>query len=273
MAYTREQLAVFVDAGSSVLVGGVSYTTSASLPSQETLDAINGVVSIRPADTFFGLPTNATAAPAEGQTIQFNATTDKWEFVAGTTGGITAFTQTGTGATSAVTLTSASATAFNVGANGATNPVFQLNANTASVATGLKITGAAAGSGVALAAISSGSNESLQLSPKGTGIVLVGETAAVAATGGAATSNTQRGVVTSESITTAAGADYTLTLTNSKVTATSVIQATADNGTNTTEGLAINRVTPGSGSAVIKVRNTHASAALNGTIKVSYIIL
>lgn len=93
------------------------------------------------------------------------------------------------------------------------------------------------------------------------------------ATAGAATLHTWAGTITSEALTTAAGADYTLTLTNARIAATSVVLATADNGTNTTEGLAINRVTPGSGSCVILVRNTHASGALNGTIKINFYVV
>jgi hypothetical protein len=44
------------------------------------------------------------------------------------------------------------------------------------------------------------------------------------------------------------------------------------NGTYTTEGLACNRVQPGSGSAVIHIRNTNASSALNGTIVISVVV-
>lgn len=93
-----------------------------------------------------------------------------------------------------------------------------------------------------------------------------------AATGGAATLAQLSGKITSESLTTAAGADYTLTLTNSLIAATDMVVASVDNGTNTTEGLAINRVTPGAGQVVIRVRNTNASAALNGTIVVSFVV-
>lgn len=93
------------------------------------------------------------------------------------------------------------------------------------------------------------------------------------ASGGAATLNQHAGKITSEAIVTAAGADYVLTLTNSLIAATSLILATADNGTNTTEGLAVNRVTPGAGSATIRVRNTHASSALNGTIVITFVVL
>lgn len=76
---------------------------------------------------------------------------------------------TGTG----LILTSASATAFEVGANGATNPALQVDASTASSATGLKISSAAAGGEIGLTAISSGTNESIRLSSKGTGIIFL----------------------------------------------------------------------------------------------------
>jgi hypothetical protein len=79
------------------------------------------------------------------------------------------------------TITSSSENALSVGANGATNPVLNVNANTASVATGINIVGAAAAGGVQLNAISSGTNEqfdinalgtsSLRLNPTGTGTV------------------------------------------------------------------------------------------------------
>ncbi len=71
------------------------------------------------------------------------------------------------------TITDATDGALAVGANGATNPVFQIDASTGSVATGVKITGAAAGSKVAIAALSSGTNESIDIDSKGTGNVNV----------------------------------------------------------------------------------------------------
>lgn len=67
------------------------------------------------------------------------------------------------------TITSTSAAALVAGANGATNPVLKINANTASVATGVEITGAAAAGGVRIAPISSGSNENFNVSSLGTG--------------------------------------------------------------------------------------------------------
>jgi hypothetical protein len=108
---------------------------------------------------------------------------------------------------------------------------------------------------------------------KGTGIASVEDgTLTATATAGAATLNKQRGTITSEALTTAAGADYTLTLTNSKITASRHVFVSLDNGTNTTAPIYVRLVTPGSGSVVIIVRNAHAASALNGTIKISFIV-
>lgn len=82
-----------------------------------------------------------------------------------------------TGVTGALTGTSTSASALAIGANGATNPVLQVDANTASVATGIKLTGAAAAAGAALAVISSGTNENLTIDAKGSGTVTINGTA------------------------------------------------------------------------------------------------
>lgn len=93
------------------------------------------------------------------------------------------------------------------------------------------------------------------------------------ASAGAATVSKQSGVVTSEALTTAAAAAYTLTLTNTLIAATSIVLAVVANGTNTQGDLCLGRVTPGSGSATIIVVNRHASEALNGTIKISFLVL
>lgn len=77
---------------------------------------------------------------------------------------------------SLATITSAGANALAVGANGTTNPVFNVNAATASVATGISITGAAAAGRVALAATSSGTDEGLSIDAKGAGTIRLGAT-------------------------------------------------------------------------------------------------
>ena len=92
------------------------------------------------------------------------------------------------------------------------------------------------------------------------------------ATSGAATLNKMSGIITSESLTTAAGATYTLTLTNSNITASDIVMADVYFGSSTTGMPGITTITPGSGSVVVIVQNFHTSAALNGTIKISFVV-
>lgn len=94
------------------------------------------------------------------------------------------------------------------------------------------------------------------------------------ATAGAATINNRFGKITTESLTTAQNAIYTLTITNSAVKAADIVMASVANGTNTQGTPMIVRVQPAAGSLVITVQNKHASAeAFNGTLVVSFAAL
>lgn len=90
------------------------------------------------------------------------------------------------------------------------------------------------------------------------------------ATAGAATLAKVAGKITSESLTTAAGATYTLTLTNSRIAATDLVFVSLAMGTATTGTPVVTTVKPNAGSVVVVIQNIHASAALNGTIILSY---
>jgi hypothetical protein len=99
-----------------------------------------------------------------------------------------------------------------------------------------------------------------------------GDSLTASATAGAATCNSVSGKITSEALTTADGAEYVLTLTNSAVAAASMVFASVANGTNTAEGLVVQRVQPAAGSVVIRVKNT-SGGALDGTIVVSFMVI
>ncbi len=73
-----------------------------------------------------------------------------------------------------VAIKSASATAFTVGLNGATNPAFTVNAATALQVAGLKVTGAVTGGTVAVVVTDSGADSSLTINAKGTGTIGIG---------------------------------------------------------------------------------------------------
>ena len=97
------------------------------------------------------------------------------------------------------------------------------------------------------------------------------ENGVVSASAGAATLHKMAGVVTSEALTTAQNATYTLTLTNNRIEADDLVLTSLANGTNTQGTPIVTRVTPAAGSVVILVKNMHdAAQALNGTIKVTF---
>ena len=90
---------------------------------------------------------------------------------------------------------------------------------------------------------------------------------------GAATLTKSAGVVTTEALTTAAGANYTLTLMNAAVAAADQVFVSVANGTNTAGLPLVARVQPSAGSLVVVVRNADASAAFNGTLKLAFVRL
>jgi hypothetical protein len=99
-------------------------------------------------------------------------------------------------------------------------------------------------------------------------------TKTASATAGAATLNQPSGVITTETLTTAQNASYTLTLTNSKIRATDIVFVSLANGTNSQGTPVVVRVTPANGSVVVIVKNMHdATQALNGTLKLSFVVV
>lgn len=90
---------------------------------------------------------------------------------------------------------------------------------------------------------------------------------------GAATLNNRFGKVTTESLTTAQNAFYTLTVTSSAIKATHLAFASVANGTNTQGTPMVEKVTAADGSLVIRVCNKHATAeALNGTLVITFAV-
>jgi hypothetical protein len=99
-----------------------------------------------------------------------------------------------------------------------------------------------------------------------------GDIGTAVSTAAAATINHSCGQITTEALTTVAGGDYVMTLTSAVLKPTSMVFASVCSGTNTTVGLVVHEVTPGAGTCTIDIRNQHASAALNGTIIISFLI-
>lgn len=94
------------------------------------------------------------------------------------------------------------------------------------------------------------------------------------AAAGAVTLNEAAGKITSEALTTAQNVIYTLTITNDKIKADSLVFASVADGTNTQGTPMIGQVNPADGSVVIEVINKHATAeAFNGTVEVSFFVV
>lgn len=103
--------------------------------------------------------------------------------------------------------------------------------------------------------------------------VLIGDDNTATSTAAAATNNHTGSVITTEALTTAAGADYTFTLTDANIGANSIVLISIANGTNTTVYPVAHSIQPAAGSVVFKIRNAHASSALNGTLVISVVAL
>lgn len=86
------------------------------------------------------------------------------------------------------------------------------------------------------------------------------------------TASGQAGVITTSSLTTAGGANYVITWTNTFIVSTSIILLTIMGGTNTTENITL-IATAGSGTSTLTIFNNTAATALNGTIFIGYQIL
>lgn len=93
------------------------------------------------------------------------------------------------------------------------------------------------------------------------------------AVSGAATLNQDAGTITTDSLSTAAGSTYTLTIGCNQITPNSVVLATMGNGTNSAGDPTISTVKPGNGVVTIVITNRASAAALNGTLLVALIIL
>lgn len=88
----------------------------------------------------------------------------------------------------------------------------------------------------------------------------------------AVTASGNAGVITTSSLTTGGGLTYTITWTNTKITATSVFAFCIQGGTNTVKNIQFSCV-PGSGSATLIIYNLTAATALDGTILIGYTVL
>lgn len=147
------------------------------------------------------------------------------------------------------TITSTSANALAVGANGTTNPALNVDASAGSVATGWNHVGAAAASGAAIAVISSGTNESGTIDAKGTGSLKlnsVGGTGFVQI-GGAGSGNNATGLKVTPN---AAASGLAIAVVSTGTNENATLDAKGS-GTITLNGTATGNVNVGTGLIVI----------------------
>lgn len=130
--------------------------------------------------------------------------------------------------TEAITVTSTSADAIAAGPHGTTNPTFQVDASTASAATGVKIKGAAAAAGAAISVVSSGTDENLTIDAKGAGTVTINGTATGNIVLGATTTSTHsiKSAGPTSGIGYGAGAGSTVTQAGSRTTGVTINNVT-----------------------------------------------
>ena len=139
----------------------------------------------------------------------------------------------------------------------------------------VQIANSAAGNAPALTVAGDDTNVSLQLNPKGTGIVLIGDQGsvlAVQATGAlAVTMNTQRGVITVPALDIKAASAVVIDLTNSRISGTSLILVSIANTSNATGTPFIRNVDNGAGSATIRIEGA-GIAVVNQAIDVNFLV-
>lgn len=81
------------------------------------------------------------------------------------------------------------------------------------------------------------------------------------------------GVITTSALTTAASDSYAITWTNTSITPSSVVMLSLMGGTNTVKDISFECV-PGSGTATLTIyNNVLATTALDGTVKLGYLIV
>jgi hypothetical protein len=89
---------------------------------------------------------------------------------------------------------------------------------------------------------------------------------------GSSTLNNDSAIITTEALTTAAGATYTETFNSNAISATSLVFVSVGNGSNSAGVPMLATVTPGAAKATIVIVNNATSAAFNGTLVITVLV-
>jgi hypothetical protein len=88
----------------------------------------------------------------------------------------------------------------------------------------------------------------------------------------AVTASGKAGVITTSALTTAAGASYAITWTNTQIAAASSIQLTLMGGTNTVKSITL-EATAGAGTSTLTIYNVGPTDPLDGTLLIGYVVV
>jgi hypothetical protein len=100
----------------------------------------------------------------------------------------------------------------------------------------------------------------------------IADSGTVTLSSNAGTLSKMAGVITTEALTTAAGAGQALTITNTLAATTSIVLVTRTGGTST-GGTPIIKAVPTASTITITLDNKHASAAFDGTFILSFLLI
>lgn len=81
-----------------------------------------------------------------------------------------------------------------------------------------------------------------------------------------------KGLIETESLTTAAGAAYTLTLNNERIRVSSVLLAAVTNNGNTQGIPIVGQIKTSDGQATIEIRNIDGANAFNGALRIYFMV-
>ncbi len=231
-------------------------------------------------------PGPSVIVPGEGATLLREQNADAVKLTGGTIDG----TVIGSLAPAAGTFTSLTATGAITATGGAGqfSPLFgggttQANASfqaptVASAVNQVVVSGAATGADPSIIVGGTGAdaNRNLAVKGNGTGLVLLGQVICSASGTTPQTCNGQRGIVTTNSLATAAATDASFVINNSSVTAASHVLVTdlGYSGTLVTNGYPVlMSAVPGAGTITVHITNLHAANALAGTVKIGFAVL
>jgi len=227
--------------------------------------------------------TGSLSFETAGSTIQFQVTHTASAVnnaqVTGSTGtNPILFTPVGTGGALGFLLAAKGAGTHYLGGTNSANSSVQVP-TVASAVNQIVLTPAVSGSvpSITVGGSSGDANRNISVAGIGTGVVLLGQAICTISGASGQTCNGMRGIVTTNSLSTAAStAAAAYTINNSSVTAASLLECTinAYSGVVHTNGVpVITQCVPGAGTITVAISNIDTANALSGTVGIGFAVL